>query len=122
MDGGIPQKNGRYTAWSTEKLLQLLLIIWFKTHKCLKFSLLLTLLTALLLTYFPFGGWRYTLSVLTNQNLCYMLKLNDLPTSRKYNNSDNFSHVTKIISFDFLMCKETNTSMDTQVSAPKMAQ
>ena len=35
--------------------------------------LLLTLLTA----YFLFGGWRYTLFILTNQNHCYMLKLND---------------------------------------------
>ena len=46
-----------------------------------KISLTLTLLTALLLTsltaYFRFGGWMYTLFVLTNQNHCYMPKLND---------------------------------------------
>ena len=64
---------------ASKKLLQLLLIIKFKTHyKCLKFSLTLTLLLTLLMTYFRFGGWRYTLFVLTNQNHCYMQKLNDI--------------------------------------------
>ena len=49
--------------------------------KGLKFRLMLTLLTALLLTllttYFWFGGWRYTLFILTNQNHSYMPNLND---------------------------------------------
>ena len=40
-------------------------------------SLTLTLLTALPTTYFRFGGWRYTLYVLNNQNHCYTPKLND---------------------------------------------
>ena len=32
----------------------------------------------MLTTYFQFGGWRYTLFMLTNQNHCYMRKLNDM--------------------------------------------
>ena len=31
----------------------------------------------LLTKYFWFGGWRYTLFILTNQNHCDMPKLND---------------------------------------------
>ena len=70
-----------YLNLAKKKLLQLLLIIEILAHyKCLKFSLMLTLQTVsiltLLTTYFQFGGWRYTLFVLTNQNHCYMTKLN----------------------------------------------
>ena len=54
----------------------------FNSLKFLKERLPLKLLTALLstllTTYFRFGGWRYTLFVLTNHNHCYMPKLNDL--------------------------------------------
>ena len=50
-------------------------------YKCLEFSLILMLLTTLLLTLlttcFRFGRWKYTLFVFTNQNHCYMPKLND---------------------------------------------
>ena len=53
----------------------------FNAIKRLKFSLTLILLTLLLLMwltmYFRFGGWRYTLFVLNNQNHCYMPKSND---------------------------------------------
>ena len=54
-----------------------------KTHyKCPKFCsaimLLPVLLLTLLTTYFRFGGWMYTLYVLTNQNRFYMPKLNDI--------------------------------------------
>ena len=59
---------------STEKLLlRFPYHLIFDVLKRLKFNLTLTLLT----TYFRFGGWRYTLFVLTNQNHCYMSKLND---------------------------------------------
>ena len=82
---------------STEKLLQLLLIIKFKTHyKCLEFSLTLTLPTALLLTlltlYFQFCRWRYTLFVLTNQNRYYMSKLNDHPVCPSVHSKLNLDH------------------------------
>ena len=53
----------------------------FNALKCFKVLLPLTLLTALLLTllmmYFQFIGWRYTPSVLTNENHCYMPQLYD---------------------------------------------
>ena len=39
-----------------------------------KIILTLTLLLTLLTTYFRFGGWRYTLFVLINQNPRYMPK------------------------------------------------
>ena len=42
-------------------------------------KLLLTLLT----TNFRFGGWRYTIFVLTNQNHCYMPKLNGTSIHQK---------------------------------------
>ena len=78
-----PFVRGIHVPPSTEKLLQCLLIILLKAHyKCIQFSLTLTLVAALLLTllttYFRYGGWRYTPFVSTNQNHCYMPKLNDL--------------------------------------------
>ena len=65
---------------STEKLLLSVIPYHLIVNalKCFKVRLPLTLLTAMLMTYFWFSGWSYTPFVLTNQNHCFMPQLNDL--------------------------------------------
>ena len=75
---------------------------------------MLTLLTALLLTllttYSRFGGWRYTLFVSTNQNHCYMPKLNDMYITTIFASSLCDLYITTIFASSLQHCIDSHLS------------
>ena len=82
VDGGIPRKMDGTPHHIHRKIITVFPYhLNFNALKYFKVRLSLTLPTALLMklltTYFRFSGWRYSPSALTNQNHCYMQKLND---------------------------------------------